>query len=263
MGLDNFINVAIQSTIASEAYGPLATEEGLKALPDYEDRKALVEAAADEYELITPEDPNWMVFGDRQPNVLWVHGKVGDLVNLSLDSLAITGSRAASTYGLHVAEEMTYAALKAGVTPVTGGAFGIDSAVLRACVAKKEKAIVVAPAGLDRLHPHANKELLQQVVEVGGVIVSAYGPGVVPSRTRLNERSRALAEISTRGTAVVEAGPRSGSLTSAARAFELGRRVYAVPGPVTSVASRGPNELIAAGDAQAVPVPEWLTTELQ
>lgn len=256
------LNRAIQTTITGGAYAPLAVPENLHELEDYQERHDSALAALEKYSLVTPEDPNWVLHGDQQPIALWVRGKIENLTAMAANSIAITGARAATAYGTTTAQDLASAALAAGVTPVTGGAFGVDTAVITACLAERKPTLVIATCGLDKAYPNANRELFDRVVEGGGAIISAYGPGVVPTRSRFLERGRTLAEISTRGTVLVEAGPRSGALAVAGRASVMSRRVYAVPGPVTSVTSLGPNGLISEGAAQAIPSADWLTKEL-
>lgn len=143
-----------------------------------------------------------------------------------------------TSYGMTVAADMARAVARAGLTPVTGGGFGIDAAVIRACLNEEVPTVVVSSTGLTRPHPNAHAELFDQVVEQGGVIVSAYGPDTCSSRSTASERAATMAELATHGTVIVEAGIRSGTRATATRARAMGRRLYAVPGPITSAASQ-------------------------
>ena len=104
--------------------------------------------------------------------------------------------------------------------------------------------------GVDRPYPMGHRELLERVADLG-LMVSEVPPGAVPTRHRFIARTRLMAALSA-ATVVVEAGVRSGSMTVARRAHELGRAVGAVPGPVTSATSVGPHQLISDEVARVV-----------
>ena len=104
--------------------------------------------------------------------------------------------------------------------------------------------------GVDRPYPVGHRDLLDRVADVG-LLISEVPPGAVPTRHRVIARARLLAALSS-ASVIVEAGARSGSLLVAQRAAELGRRVGAVPGPVTSAVSVGPHRLLRDGIASLV-----------
>jgi DNA processing protein len=110
--------------------------------------------------------------------------------------------------------------------------------------------VAVLACGIDRAYPEANRELLEAVAGCGSV-VSEYPPGTTPARHRFLVRNRLIAAFGA-GTVVVEAGRRSGTLSTAAAAEQLGRLVMAVPGPVTSAMSVGCHLLLADRFAQLV-----------
>ena len=110
--------------------------------------------------------------------------------------------------------------------------------------------IAILANGVDRPYPVGHRVLLDRVADVG-LLASEVPPGAVPTRHRVIARARLMAALSS-ATVIVEAGGRSGSLVVAQRAAELGRRVGAVPGPVTSAASIGPHRLLRDGIASLV-----------
>lgn len=117
-------------------------------------------------------------------------------------------------------------------------------------LAASGQTIAVLASGLDRLYPPGHSDLLNRIGDVG-LLVSELPPGAAPTRHRFLARNRLLAALSG-ATVIPEASPRSGSMTTVIAAHELGRGVGAVPGPVTSAASAGPNELIKQGFASLV-----------
>ena len=164
--------------------------------------------------------------------------------------MTITGARASTGYGEHVASELASDMSDGDKIVVSGGAYGIDNAAHRAVLAAGGDTIAVLASGADRSYPQGQKDLLDRVRGVG-LVVSELPPGTAPTKWRFLARNRLLAALSS-ATVVVEAGYRSGSLNVAGHADSLGRAVGAVPGPVTSVTSAGTHRLIRDGIAKIV-----------
>jgi DNA processing protein len=182
------------------------------------------------------------------PLGLWVRGP------LRLDrlgaSVAIVGSRSATTYGADAAADIAAVVAGAGAPVVSGAAFGIDHAAHRGALAADGETVAVLACGVDRAYPAAHKSLLDHLVAEGAV-VSEAPPGWSPTRVRFLARNRLIAAL-TRGTVVVEAAVRSGALNTANWASRLNRSLMAVPGPVTSAPSQGAHQLIRSGAATLV-----------
>ncbi|HSP37631.1 MAG TPA: DNA-protecting protein DprA [Frankiaceae bacterium] len=180
---------------------------------------------------------------------LWVRGRLL-LADLTGRAVAVVGSRAATSYGLHVAGELGLDLAAAGWHVVSGGAFGIDGAAHRGALVgcgtrdgAQGTTVVVLAGGVDVLYPRSHTALLTRVVDEGGLLASEAPPGSSPLRRRFLSRNRIIAAL-TAGTVVVEAGVRSGALNTARHARRLGRPVLGVPGPVTSGLSVGPHLLV-------------------
>ena len=214
--------------------------------------------------LIGAGDPEWpeaalVAFGmaagrgvknSVAPVALYVRGRpLGDLPTAAL---SIVGSRANSTYGQRVAADIAMGAADAGLTVISGAAFGIDTVAHRGALAyeRESPTIAVLACGIDRAYPVANTALIDRIAQLGSVI-SEYPPGFSPARHRFLVRNRLIAALSA-GTVVVEAGRRSGTLSTASAAETLGRVLMAVPGPVTSALSVGCHLLLASGKALLV-----------
>ena len=195
--------------------------------------------------LICPGDPEWpgqlADLGDEQPYALWLRGNA-DLRFSCLRSVAIVGSRAASAYGSYVAAEFAASVAARGWAVVSGGAYGVDASAHRGALGAGGVTVAVLAGGVDVPYPAAHTELLDAVA-AQGVIVSEWPPGRAVSRLRFLVRNRVIAALAT-GTLVVEAGERSGALNTARHARDLGRRLMAVPGPVTSDISAGCHQII-------------------
>lgn len=243
------------------------------AVLDARARADLAVAARVGARLIGPEDAEWPVAavssftgalargvrGSGPPLALYVRGR--PLAGLPDRAVTVVGSRASSPYGTRVAGEVAYELARAGWSVVSGAAFGIDTAAHRSALQVMRPAgpeqrpgrsvtVAVLACGIDRAYPEANRDLLDLIPRFGSV-VSEYPPGTVPARHRFLVRNRLIAAFGA-GTVVVEAGRRSGTLSTAAAAEQLGRVVMAVPGPVTSAMSVGCHLLLADRFAQLV-----------
>ncbi|CAG7602350.1 DNA-processing protein DprA [Leucobacter soli] len=214
----------------------------------------IVEAERAGIGTLIPDDKEWPSalddLGDRRPYVLWTRGTTSFLMRPLGDLVTITGARAATSYGEHVAGQLASDLANAERIVVTGGTYGIEGAAHRAALASGGDTIAVMANGVDRPYPMGHRELLERVADLG-LMVSEVPPGAVPTRHRFLARARLMATFSA-VTVVVEAGVRSGSMTVARRAHELGRTVGAVPGPVTSATSAGPHLLLQDGLARLV-----------
>ena len=206
---------------------------------------------------LIPADKEWPAglnnLGERAPDLLWTRGAASFLTTPLSDRATITGARAATPYGEHVAGELAMGLADEERVVVSGGAYGIEGAAHKSVLAASGQTIAVLTGGLDRPYPAGHSELLSRIGDVG-LLVSELPPGAAPTRYRFLARNRLLAALSGL-TVIPEASPRSGSMTPVIAARELGRGVGAVPGPVTSVASAGPNELIKQGFAVLVTQP--------
>lgn len=200
--------------------------------------------------LLVPGDPEWPTGLDRllaPPYCLWVRGG-GDLAGLARRAVAVVGSRAATPYGLGVAADLGEGIASRGWTVVSGAAYGIDSAAHRGALAVDGPTGAVLACGVDVAYPRAHAGLLAQVAR-DGAVVSEVPVGCAPYRSRFLARNRLIAALAG-ATVVVEAGLRSGSLSTAREARDHHLPVGVVPGPVTSATSAGCHQL--ARETQAV-----------
>ncbi|MCI1673525.1 MAG: DNA-protecting protein DprA [Bifidobacterium tibiigranuli] len=203
---------------------------------------------------LIPGDQHWPTvladLGDRAPYALWVEGAASLLTGPLSDRVTITGSRAATGYGEHVAGELAADLSNAERVIIGGGAYGIEAAAHRGALAAGGHTVAVLAGGIDRRYPAGNAEMLDRIGDVG-LLVSERPPQSAPTRQMFLARHRLMAALSG-ASVVVEASPRSGALHTASEALALGRRVGAVPGPVTSAASHGTNDLLRHATASLV-----------
>jgi DNA processing protein len=159
--------------------------------------------------------------------------------------VAIVGARNATPSGREVAHGLGRALAQAGATVVSGAARGIDSAAHGGALAGRGPTLAVLGSGIDVAYPRAHADLVERIAAVGSV-VSEYPPGTQPRSFRFPARNRLVAGLSS-GVVVVEGAERSGSIITAEHALDLGRTVFAVPGPVASELSWVPLTLIREG----------------
>ncbi|MGV3017279.1 DNA-processing protein DprA [Rothia sp. 88186D007BW] len=208
--------------------------------------------------LCIPEDPDWPQalndLAEKTPVGLWGRGERHLLSHLSTErSYAVVGSRDVSSYGNSATSHLAGELANQGYTVVSGGAFGVDATAHRAALATASgplPTVALMAGGLDRLYPKPNERLLHQIIE-RGLLLSEVPLGQNPTRYRFLQRNRLIAAL-TGASVVVEARWRSGALNTAHHALELGRPVYAVPGPIFSPTSEGCHRLIRDGLAQLV-----------
>ncbi|MFJ1900786.1 DNA-processing protein DprA [Streptomyces sp. NPDC088115] len=194
---------------------------------------------------VCPGDREWPSqlddLGDTRPIGLWVRGRP-DLRLWALRSVAVVGARACTPYGAHMATTLGAGLAERGWVVVSGAAFGVDGAAHRGALAAGGATAAVLACGVDVAYPRGHAELIGRVAEQG-LVMGELAPAEHPTRSRFILRNRVIAAL-TRGTVVVEAEYRSGSLVTARCAQRLGRFTMGVPGPATSGLSAGVHELL-------------------
>ncbi len=168
--------------------------------------------------------------------------------NLSLfheQSVAIVGARKHTDYGRRVGAQVTRDLIECGIIPVSGLALGIDSVCHKTCVEENHPTIAVLGNGIDQCHPKSNAHIWNQIIK-NGLVLSEYPPGTPARPTHFPLRNRIIAGLS-KAIIVIEAQERSGSLITARLGAEMGREVFAVPGNIDSIYSKGTNRLIRDG----------------
>jgi DNA processing protein len=238
------------------------------------DPERVLEQAADQgIRFIVPGDSEWPTqlgalrntgaLHDRggEPVGLWIRGAHAyDLRPPAGWAVAVVGSRAATSYGTEQAAELSRGLAAMGHTVVSGLAYGVDQAAHRGALVAGGPTIAVLPCGVDRPYPAAHSQLLEAIAD-RGLVVSEAPPGAEPTRTRCLASNRLVAGLA-EGTVVVEGALRSGALNTAHWTATLHRPLMGLPGPVTSAASAGVNQLIRLGQASMVTTAQDVITDL-
>lgn len=194
---------------------------------------------------LCPGDVEWPGqlddLGDARPVGLWVRGRAS-LRMWALRSVAVVGARACTEYGAHMAASLAGDLAERGWVVVSGGAYGVDGAAHRGVLGTGGATVAVLACGVDRPYPRGHTQLINRIAEQG-LVIGELPPGDHPTPSRFIVRNRVIAAL-TRGTVVVEAAHRSGSLVTARAAQRLGRHTMGVPGPATSGLSAGVHALL-------------------
>ena len=200
--------------------------------------------------ILVRDAPEWPTqlddLGPTRPYALWVLGAANLRLAL-IRSVSVVGARASTPYGEQVARQWCSTFAERDVAVVSGGALGIDAAAHRAVLACEGLTVCVLAGGVDVPYPRAHEALIARIADEG-LVVSESPLGESPRRQRFVTRNRLIAAM-TGATVIVESALRSGTSITARRARDLERHLFAVPGPITSPASAGCHDLIAAGEA--------------
>ena len=194
---------------------------------------------------VTPADPE---YEDRlndlrdPPACLFLLGRpLGD----SPQRVAIVGSRKCSSLGRDVAQDLGRALVVSGLAVASGAAHGIDAAAHRGALQAAGRTVAVLGSGIDVTYPASSRDLLVWIAE-SGTIVSEYPPATPAGPHHFPARNRIVVALA-RALVVVEGAAKSGSRISVDHALDLGREIFAVPGPVTSPLAETPLEMIREG----------------
>ena len=169
----------------------------------------------------------------------------GDGACLDSTTIGIVGTRAASTYGRAAAHKFAESFARAGVTVVSGGALGIDAAAHKGALAGGGRTAAVMACGIDRVYPAIHAGLFARI-RGQGCLVSQFAAGVLPTPYRFLLRNQLVAALS-RALVVIEAPERSGALSTAHAANDLGLEVFVVPANIDNLSFRGSHALVRDG----------------
>lgn len=209
---------------------------------------------------VIPGDNEWPAGLDDLDSVEPLHERGGAPLGLwvrgsmrldEADGVSIVGSRAATSYGQRVASDLAADLAAEGLVIISGGAFGIDAAAHRGCLAEGGRSVAVLAGGVDDFYPRAHRALFTDILGYGGLLVSELAPGEHPTRIRFLARNRLIAALG-QALVLVEAAARSGARNTVSWAANCGRPIGAVPGPVSSSLSVGPHATVRDGRAVLV-----------
>ncbi len=208
--------------------------------------------------LTDPDYPQLLRHIPYPPLVLYLWGH---LQPEAVPVVSIVGTRQCTVYGRLCAERFSEACARAGAIVCSGLARGIDTIAHQAALRAEGVTYAVVACGLDRIQPSSAARLAEQIVARGGAVLSEYEPGRRALPAYFPQRNRIISGLA-RAVLVVESGIPGGALITAQFAFDQGRDVYAIPGPITSEKSAGTNMLIRRQIATPALTPEEFLADL-
>ena len=170
----------------------------------------------------------------------------GTLPAKRVPTVAVIGSRKPTPYGIEVTRRIAYDLAKQGVVIISGLAYGVDAVAHKAALEAEGTTIAVLAGGLHKLYPAPHAQLANDIVRSGGALISEREPGYEARRYDFLARNRLVSGLAD-AIVVTEATEKSGTLSTVAHALEQNKEVFAVPGPITSLVSVGPNRLLQQG----------------
>jgi DNA processing protein len=231
--------------VESVRRGLLGSDGDRGWLPQIDPRMTSARVERARARFVTPADPE---YEDRlnalrdPPACLFLVGRpLGD----SPERVAIVGSRKCSSLGRDVAQDLGRALVASGFAVASGAAHGIDAAAHRGALEAVGLTVAVLGSGIDVRYPASSRDLLERIA-VSGTIVSEYPPATPAGPQHFPARNRIVVALA-RALVVVEGAAKSGSRISVDHALDLGREVFAVPGPVASPLAETPLEMIREG----------------
>jgi DNA processing protein len=229
---DAGLSEKISSAMRSFPWQDRADEELAKA-----DREGVAIITA-----VDPDYPGQLLNTPDPPLFLYIRGT---LLPEDGSAVAVVGTRTPTHYGLTVTHRMAYELASQGITVVSGMARGIDTQAHKGALAAKGRTIAVLGCGIDTAYPRENKGLMEEIVR-SGAVVTENPFGTKPESGYFPARNRIISGMAA-ATVIIEAAEDSGSLITADYALKQGRKLFAVPGNISSPVSRGTNSLIKQG----------------
>ncbi len=205
---------------------------------------------SDGIEVIIIDDENYPNRLKDLPDAPLLLYAKGDASLLNSDCFSIVGTRMPSNYGKFVTEKLARELAEAGLTIVSGLAYGVDSLSHRSALEVGGKTIAVLGGGLNHIYPEVNTNLAEEIMKKG-LVISEYPPFSPPTKYTFPLRNRIIAGLSL-GTLITEASKKSGTIHTKDYTLDYGRDLFAVPGNINSSKSELPNELIRSSQAECV-----------
>ena len=231
--------------VESVRRGRLGSEGDRAWLPQIDPHVTAARVEETGARFITPADPEYENrlndLRDPPASLFLLGRELGE----SPQRVAIVGSRKCSNLGRDVAQDLGRALVASGIAVVSGAAHGIDAAAHRGALQAAGRTVAVLGSGIDVAYPASSRGLLERIAE-SGTIVSEYPPSMPAGPQHFQARNRIVVALA-RALVVVEGAAKSGSRISVDHALDLGREVFAVPGPVTSPLAETPLEMIRDG----------------
>lgn len=242
-----FFNSSLE---ALQAYGltTAAANDLLAFRSTFNWEKEKTRLIREQIEIITLADEAYPAMLRELPDAPYCLFVRGSLESLKNPTVAIVGTRRATSYAIHATKHFSSGLTKAGATIISGLALGIDTAAHVACLESGGQTIAVLGGGIDEptLYPKNNLNLAKEIIAKGGAVISEFPPQFAPTKYTFPLRNRIVVGLS-RGVLVTEAPERSGALITAFLALEYNRDCFAIPADLFRANALGSNALLSQG----------------
>lgn len=241
--LDNFFEKTrpAYSFLSDANYDRIFNSKSLEDFKAY--REKVVKLGVDFVTILDESYPENLKYIDDRPAVLYYKGRLDS--ERDSQSIAFVGARKCTDYGKWACKNLAGSIAQAGLTTVSGLAYGIDAMCHKATLEVGGRTIGVIGCGIDQIYPKANKFLYEKIEE-DGLILSEFPLETPPIGYNFPRRNRIISGISL-ATVVIEAKEKSGTMITTRCALDQGKEVFAVPGNINSIYSKGTNKLIQDG----------------
>ena len=239
---------ASEQQLVAAGIDPEVAKKFLALRPNINLENEAQKLAAEGIGIISYRDANYpklLLEIPKFPPILYFKGIMDAADELCV---AVVGTRQITNYGRTVIPQLVEPIVDAGCVIVSGMAFGVDSASHEISIKKGRRTIAVLGGGLDEksLYPKHHALLAQRILDAGGALISEYPIGTPNFKQNFVARNRIISGLSV-ATLIIECDLESGTLITAKHALDQNRNVYAVPGPIYSPQSQGPNNLLKMG----------------
>lgn len=238
---------APQEDLKKAGLGNIVSKKFVEYRKGFDFRKYLEQLRELKISFVTLEDeayPGTLKQIEKPPFVLFCKGDTTLLNNNR--RVAVVGTRMVTEYGREVTRQFTTSLAHSGITVVSGLALGVDAIAHTTTIDNGGQTIAVLGCGIECCYPSSNTSLYREIINKSGLIVSEYSLRMSPSKGSFPARNRIIAGLS-EAILVTEGGEDSGSIITAMEGLKNGKKVFAVPGPITSRLSKGPFSLLSHG----------------
>jgi DNA processing protein len=250
---DYWLGFSTVSGIGPAKFRKLLDESGTakaawkKLKPEFSIENYLQELKRKDVWFLTLKDKNYpQLLKEIKNSPFVLYGKGDALLLDDKNTIAVVGARKTTQYGREVTKLLASELSLAGFTIVSGLALGVDAVSHMTALGNQGKTIAVLGCGVDCCNPRENQSIYDDILKSDNCIISEFPLGMKPTPWSFPARNRIIAGLS-QAVLVTEGAEDSGSLITAEFALKFGRKVFAVPGPITSSMSKGPYKLIQKG----------------
>lgn len=241
--------------LTDKAYKKIFNVKSIEEFKDYHEK--VIKYGYSYVTILDDDYPENLRYIEDRPAILFYKGNLD--YEKDKNSIAFVGARKCTDYGKWASKTLSQGVSAAGITTVSGLAYGIDAVCHKSTLDVSGRTIGIIGCGIDKIYPKQNRKLYEDL-ENNGLILSEFPLGTEPKPYNFPRRNRIISGISL-ATVVIEAKEKSGTMITTRCALDQGKEVFAVPGNINSIYSKGTNKLIQEG-SKLITSPDDILEEL-